>query len=122
MTTGQYTGQERAVQPEDLARLFFTRANAGDVDGLVALFESAAVSVLPNGEIATGRSAIGESFEELVTAGVAFTPVLDQPALRAGDLALTSRRLANGEVPVEVARRQPQGDWLWVVDQPNILR
>lgn len=40
--------------------------------------------------------------------------------LRSGDLALTSTRLANGTVTVEVARRQPDGTWLWVIDQPNV--
>jgi len=30
-------GRERAAQPEDLGRLFIDRANASDVDGVVAL-------------------------------------------------------------------------------------
>jgi hypothetical protein len=30
---------EPAMQPEDLGRYFLERANAGDVDGLVALYE-----------------------------------------------------------------------------------
>ena len=35
--------------------------------------------------------------------------------------ALTSTRLPGGGATVEVARRQPDGTWLWVLDQPNIL-
>jgi hypothetical protein len=38
-----------------------------------------------------------------------------------GDLALTSTRLVGGGVTVEVARRQPDGTWLWVIDRFNIL-
>lgn len=34
---------EPALNPEDLARLFVSRANAGDVEGLVALYEPDAV-------------------------------------------------------------------------------
>lgn len=34
---------EPALEPEDLARFFVVRANAGDVDGLVALYETDAV-------------------------------------------------------------------------------
>jgi ketosteroid isomerase-like protein len=34
---------ERALQPEDLDRLFLERANAGDVDGVVDLYEPDAV-------------------------------------------------------------------------------
>lgn len=30
------------------------------------------------------------------------------------------KRFAGG-VTVELARRQPDGTWLWAIDQPNIL-
>jgi hypothetical protein len=86
-------GPQRAARPEDLGRFFVERANAGDVEGLVALYEPSAV-----------RPAVaGES----------------QPALRFGDLALTSTRSA-GRATAGVARRQPDGSWLRVIDQPRI--
>jgi len=44
-----------------------------------------------------------------------------QPAIRNGDLALTSTRLPGGGATVEVARRQPDGSWRWVIDQPAVL-
>jgi len=34
-----------------------------------------------------------------------------------GDLALASARLPDGSVTAEIARRQADGTWLWVVDQ-----
>jgi hypothetical protein len=37
--------------------------------------------------------------------------------LCSGDIALTSSTLINGDITAEVARRQPDGSWLWVVDQ-----
>jgi hypothetical protein len=40
---------------------------------------------------------------------------------RSGDLALTSTRLADGTVTVEVARRRRDGTWLWVIDQPSVI-
>ncbi|PWV77156.1 hypothetical protein SAMN05421630_105374 [Prauserella marina] len=43
-----------------------------------------------------------------------------QPTLRSGDLALTSVRLAGGGATAEVARRQPDGTWLWILDQPRV--
>jgi len=43
-----------------------------------------------------------------------------QPALRFGDLALTSTRF-DGGATAEVARRQPDGTWLWVIDQPRVF-
>ncbi|MGI8766719.1 MAG: hypothetical protein ACR2KM_09450 [Gemmatimonadaceae bacterium] len=38
---------EPARDPEDLARLLVTRANSGDVDGMVALYEADAVLACP---------------------------------------------------------------------------
>lgn len=42
----------RALQPEDLGRLFLERASAGDVDGVVALYEPGAVLAFPPGHLA----------------------------------------------------------------------
>jgi hypothetical protein len=46
---------------------------------------------------------------------------VQQPVIRYGDLALTSTRLPGGGATVEVARRQPDGTWRWVIDQPALL-
>lgn len=112
--------RERAAQPEDLGRFFIERANAGDVDGLVALYESDAVLAFPPGQVTTGSQAIRQVFEQMVAGKPTFKGE-SQPTLRSGDLALTSMRLDNGGITVEVARRQPDGTWLWVIDQPNVL-
>ncbi len=110
----------RAVQPEDLGRFFIDRANAGDVDGLVALYEAEAVLAFPPGQVTSGSQAIRQVYEQLLAGRPTFTGE-PQSALRNGDLALTSTRLAGGGATVEVARRQPDGTWLWIIDQPNIL-
>ncbi len=46
----------------------------------------------------------------------------EHPALVSGDLALAATTLATGEVTVEIARRQPDGSWLWAVDEPSLAR
>jgi ketosteroid isomerase-like protein len=112
---------QRATEPQQLSRFVVERLNAGDVGGLVALYEPDAVLGLPDGRVAAGSSEIRAAYERLVADRPAFEPGASQPTLRAGDLALTSTRLANGVVTVEVARRQPDGTWLWVIDQPNIM-
>jgi hypothetical protein len=43
-----------------------------------------------------------------------------RPALISGDLALTSTRCSNGSVTAEIARRQGDETWLWVIDQFTI--
>jgi ketosteroid isomerase-like protein len=113
--------RQRAARPEDLGRYFVERANAGDVDGLVALYEPDAVLAFPTGQVTIGSQAIRRVYERLLAERPTFAAGEQQPAFRNGDLALTSTRLAGGGATVEVARRQPDGTWLWVIDQPNVL-
>jgi len=110
---------ERALAPEDLDRLFLERANAGDVDGVVALYEADAVFAFAPGQVAVGREAIRRVYSELLVRPPVFTGVI-QPVIRNGDIAVTSTTRA-GNATVEVARRQPDGTWLWLIDQPNVL-
>jgi ketosteroid isomerase-like protein len=84
------------------------------------LYEPDAVLALPVGGTATGAAEIREAFAALVAVRPTFKQGDQRPALRSGDLALTSTRLDDGAVTVEVARRQPDGTWLFVIDQPNI--
>jgi ketosteroid isomerase-like protein len=88
---------------------------------LVALYEPDAVLTLADGQVATGAEEIRKAYERLVAGRPTFAPGTQRPTLRCGDLALTSSRLANGVATVEVARRQPDGTWLWVLDQPDAV-
>ena len=110
---------QRALHPEDLDRLFLERANAGDVDGVVALYEPDAVLAIAPGRLAVGTQAIRLFYTELLASPPRFTGVI-RPAIRNGDIAITSTTRA-GNATVEVARRQPDGTWLWTLDQPTVL-
>lgn len=110
-----------ATEPNDLGRYFIERANAGDVDGLVALYEPDAVLAFPPGNLATGHAEIRKVFEGFVAAAPVLEPGRQHPALVSGGLALTASTLTTGEVTVEVARRQPDGAWLWALDQPALV-
>ena len=116
------TGEpEPAMQPEDLGRFFLERANAGDVEGLVALHEPGAVLAFPPGRLAVGHEEIRAVYAKFLADKPSFDSVGERPAIRNGDLALTSMRLPGGGGTVEVARRQPDGSWRWVIDQPAVL-
>jgi ketosteroid isomerase-like protein len=110
---------ERALAPEDLDRLFLERANAGDVDGVVALYEPTAVLALAPGRVAVGAEAIRRAYAALLAGPPSLTGAI-RPAIRNGDIAITSTTRA-GNATVEVARRQRDGSWLWMIDQPNVL-
>ncbi|MPZ86257.1 MAG: hypothetical protein GEV28_40160 [Actinophytocola sp.] len=116
------TRHQPATTPNDLGRLFVERANAGDVEGLVALYEPEAVLAFPSGNFASGHTEIRAVYQDLVATAPAFQAGAQEPAMISGDLALTSTRLVGGAVTVEIAHRQPDGTWLWAIDQPNILR
>ena len=117
------TVHERAQQPEDLARLFVQRALERDADGLADLYEPDAVLAYPPGQQTVGREAIRAVMQALVDAAPPFKPEEPLPTLRFGDLALTSTRPADGTGGrVQVARRQPDGTWLRIMDRPEAPR
>jgi ketosteroid isomerase-like protein len=117
------TGSERAQQPEDLARLFVQRALERDADGLTDLYEPDAVLAYPPGQQTAGRDAIHAVFSAMLAAAPPFKLEEPLPTLRFGDLALTSTRPADGTGGrVQVARRQPDGTWLRIMDRPEAPR
>ena len=89
---------------------------------MVALYEPNAVVDSSDGRLIEGREAIRKYFAEYTASGRKFQSGVQQPALITGDLALTSTRLADGKVTGEVARRQPDGTWLWVLDRFSMAR
>lgn len=119
------TRREAAHDPQDLERLLVARENAGDVIGMTALFEQDAVIEPGDGRLVRGKKAIHEFFAELQVTGFGpekrkFELGDQRPALICGDLALTSTRSRDGNVTSEVARRQADGTWLWVIDRYSV--
>jgi uncharacterized protein (TIGR02246 family) len=114
------TEPERAHQPEDITKLFVARANAGDAAGVAALYEPEAVVAYPPGQITTGRAAIQALYERFFAQRPHFEPEESLPTLRSGDLALTSTAPKDDAgARAQVVRRQPDGTWLRVLDQPE---
>lgn len=112
-------GLELAAEREGLGRLFLERASAGDVEGVVALYEPEAVLESPPGKMSAGVAAIRRVHQALLADRPQFSGDV-RPALHYGDLALTSTRFQGGAT-VEIARRQDDGTWLWIADQPNAV-
>jgi ketosteroid isomerase-like protein len=109
-----------AQTPEDITRLFVERVNAGDVDGLVALYEPDAVMAYPPGTETRGATAIRALFEQMLAAKPEFPQETPLPTLVAGDLALTSTRALDGTGGrAQVVRRQPDGSWKRLIDRPE---
>jgi ketosteroid isomerase-like protein len=114
--------REKAWQPEDLTRLFVQRANAGDAEGIAALYEAEAVMAYPAGSQTTGRDAIRALWQKILPNAPRFEPEPPLPTLVSGDIALTSTVALDGAGGrAQVARRQPDGSWLRVLDQPELI-
>ncbi|HEX4491272.1 MAG TPA: nuclear transport factor 2 family protein [Acidimicrobiia bacterium] len=115
--------RERAMTPEDLTRLFVERANAGDVDGLIELYEPEAVMAYPPGSQSTGHDAIRGVFTQMLANRPHFEPEPPLPTVQMGDLALTSTPPKDAAgARAQVVRRQSDGSWLRVIDQPEFRR
>ncbi|MBL7257172.1 YybH family protein [Paractinoplanes lichenicola] len=116
------TEREKAHRPEDLTRLFVERANAKDAEGLALLYEEDAVMAYPPGRQTVGRAAIQQLWAEALPHMPSFTPEEPLPTLISGDLALTSTPPSDGAgARAQVVRRQPDGTWLRVLDQPEFV-
>ena len=117
-----------ATAPEDVQSLFSEALNAGDLDGIMSLFELEATLLSQPGQPVTGAEAIREAMSGFLATKPAFESEL-QTVLEAGDLALLSATWTlRGTGPasaIELAgrtsdavRRQPDGMWRLVIDNP----
>lgn len=118
-----------AREPEDCDRLFGEYVNAGRLDELLDLYEDDAVLVQQDGSAARGREALRAALAPMLAAGARMHMHVVR-SVRAGDVALLhndwtmtatapdgSAVRAEGRA-LEVVRRQPDGSWRFVVDDP----
>ncbi|SEG56207.1 conserved hypothetical protein [Actinacidiphila yanglinensis] len=116
------TEYAQAMRPEDLTRLFVERSNAGDAAGVAALYEEDAVLAYPPGGRTVGRAAIRALWENVLANRPHFEPEEPLPTLISGDIALTSTPPRDGAgARAQVVRRQSDGSWLRVLDQPEFV-
>lgn len=115
--------------PESAHRLFEERFNAGDLDGMLALYEEEATFVRGPGDYVRNRTALIEGLRGfLATKGrirleTRYAVQHDDLALLSNEWTLTGTG-ADGKSftmsgrTVEVVRRQADGHWLYVIDHP----
>ena len=116
-------GTLKDMTPEDLTRKFVDAVNAGDVEGLVALYEPDAVIAFPPGELTVGHDAIRELYTGMLAAKPHFDYEQPLTTLISGDLALTATPAQDeAGVRAQVVRRQSDGSWLRVLDRPDFTK
>jgi len=120
-----------AHTPEDTDRLFGERLNAGDLDGLLALYEGGATLVRGDGTPAAGHDAIRAELGGILAAKPRIVMNVKTVRRGGGNIAVLyndwhgtvagkdGKPEALRGCAVEVVRRQPDGRWLFVIDDPD---
>src|SRR5437867_820453 len=86
------------TRPEDMAQSFAEAFNSGNVDAVLALYESNAVLVAPPGQLASGIDAIREALQGFLALKGKLA-IESRYCIRAGDTALTSSKWALRQTP-----------------------
>jgi ketosteroid isomerase-like protein len=85
----------------------------------MTLYSNDAVLAQASGPPLVGIEAIRRFYASFLATQPQLTLGDQQLTLMCSDIALTSTRLEDGSMTVEVARRQ-DGRWRWIIDQPSI--
>ena len=95
-------------------------ASGRDAEGIAAIYEQDAVMAYPPGSQTVGRDAIRSLWEQVLRHAPHFEPETPLPTLISGEIALTATApKAGAGARAQVARRQPDGSWLRLLDQPE---
>ena len=122
-----------AHMPEELDVLFVKAMNAGDIEAVMKLYEPAASFTEQPGRVVSGTKAIREALGGFLATKPRMTLEARTLAEVGGIALTTSKWVLEGTGPdgkpmkvegqsAEVARRQPDGTWLFVIDNPHGLQ
>jgi uncharacterized protein (TIGR02246 family) len=121
-----------AMELVDMHRKFEAAFNAGDVGALVALYESSAVLVAVPGHLARGKDEIRAAYQQILAIRPAISLETTAAFETADGLALTHGKwrvtgkgpdgqpFQRSGISAEVLRQQPDGSWLYILDNPNV--
>jgi len=111
--------------PADIHDAVTTCFNAGDIEGLMELYEPEARMVGMDDSVLEGHAAIRENWTALLAFGGHMT-LTTRYVIEFEDIALLSNdyTVSVGDDAVtgataEVVRRQPDGSWKYVIDHPT---
>ncbi|HMI53753.1 MAG TPA: nuclear transport factor 2 family protein [Candidatus Saccharimonadales bacterium] len=112
-----------ANSPEEICRLFQQHMAAGDINAVLGLYDSEAVFLSQSGETRRGHEELKQELAPLAAAKARFEFHIEQ-VIRSGDIALmhTKWSVSGPQTmrvhAVEVARRQKDGTWRWLIGDP----
>jgi uncharacterized protein (TIGR02246 family) len=120
-----------ARKPEECDSLLIEAVQKGDLETALALYEPNASFVQDTGEVVSGHAAIREVMKAFITLKPRFALKVDGVQSGDGTLALTratwsltgtdpeGKPVTMGGRSTEVVRRQSDGTWKFVIDNPH---
>jgi uncharacterized protein (TIGR02246 family) len=112
-----------AKNPEEICLLFQQYMAAGDLDSVMSVYDPEAVFLNQSGEVKKGKEGLREVLAPLAAAKARFDFKIRQ-VIQSGDIALmhTDWQVLSPQpmftYAIEVARRQPDGTWRWLIGDP----
>ncbi|MDH3207353.1 MAG: DUF4440 domain-containing protein [Gemmatimonadota bacterium] len=120
-----------ARNPEECDLLLMKAVEEGDLDAAVALYEPNATFVVSPERVVTGHAAIREVLQAMAEQSTGSIEAVTAVPSADGSVAVT-RTKGSVTIPgldgasvtrpfhsVEVVRKQPDGTWLFVIDDPS---
>ena len=121
-----------AQKPEECDLLLLKALEQGDLDAAVAMYESNATFVVSTDQMVTGQAAIREVMQGFIAAKATFN-VEAVTAVPSSDGSVAVTRVKGSSTSpgpdgqpvttplhsVEVVRKQPDGTWLFIIDDPS---
>jgi uncharacterized protein (TIGR02246 family) len=112
-----------AKTPEEICSLFKQYMAEGAIESLLDIYDPEAVFLNQSGETKQGRDEIRQELAAFAASKAAFDFKIRQ-VIRSGEIALmhtewkVSRPQPMSVYAIEVARRQPDGTWRWLIGDP----
>jgi uncharacterized protein (TIGR02246 family) len=112
-----------ATNPEEICRLFQQYMAEGDLESALSVYDPDAVFLNQSRDISKGREGLRQELAPLAAMKVRFDFKVKQ-VIETGDIALMHTEwTVSGPEPmkvyaIEVARRQQDGSWRWLIGDP----
>jgi ketosteroid isomerase-like protein len=112
-----------AKSPEEICRLFQQYMAEGDIDSVLSVYDPEAVFLNQSGEVKKGEAGLRQELAPFAARKAVFNFDIKQ-VIQSGDIALmhTEWKVSSPQqmsvYAIEVARRQPDGTWRWLIGDP----
>jgi len=112
-----------AKSPEEICRLFQQYMAESDVDSVLSVYDPEAVFLNQSGEVKKGEEELRHELADFAARKAVFNFDIKQ-VIQSGDIALmhTKWKISSPQqmsvYAIEVARRQPDGTWRWLIGDP----